>query len=169
MFIFHNSCNVPVSELLFQKEHQPCLTQRPCIFVLRSLRGYYIHFTEVQNRMSAFETKPNEANMGTAFNKAGFSPLVLCCMFNSTLDSDFDSAILQSEELQDKLFSVWFAGHCLFLFFCEPSPNAWKSRNASQLCAQCNMLGSIVMGLFFTKRPATWWKIKVLANTETRN
>lgn len=56
--------------------------------------------------MSAFETKPNEANMGASFNKAGFSPLVQCCMFNSSLDSDLYSVVLQSEDLQDKLFNV---------------------------------------------------------------
>lgn len=96
MFIFLNSSSVPVSELLFQKEQQPPLAQRTCIFMLRSLQGYYIHFTGVQNRMSAFETKPNEANMSCSSNKAEFSPLVQCCVFNSTLDSDFYSVVLQS-------------------------------------------------------------------------
>lgn len=100
------------------------------VFMLRSLRDCYIHFTGVQNKMSAFETKPSEANI--SFNKAGFGSLVQCCMFNSTLDSDFYSVVLQSEDLQDKLFSVWFAGHCSFLLFCEPSPNARKSRNTSE-------------------------------------
>lgn len=99
MFQFQNCCS---------KNFQPSLTQKTWtfIFMLRSLRGYYIHFTGVQNRMSAFETKPNEANMGSSFNKAEFSPLVQCCTFNGTLDSDFYSVVSQSEDLQDKLFSV---------------------------------------------------------------
>lgn len=74
--------------------------------MLGSLRVYYIHFTGVQNRMSAFETQPNEANMGCSSNKAEFNPLVQRCTFNSTLDSDLSSVVLQSEDLQDKLFSV---------------------------------------------------------------
>lgn len=49
--------------------------------------------------MSAFETKPNEPNTGCSSNKAEFSPLVQCCMVNSTLDSDFYSVVLQSEDL----------------------------------------------------------------------
>lgn len=56
--------------------------------------------------MSAFETQPNEANMGCSSNKAEFNPLVQRCTFNSTLNSDLSSVVLQSEDLQDKLFSV---------------------------------------------------------------
>lgn len=83
--------------------------------------------------MSAFETKPNEANTGSSFNKAEFSPLV--------------HNVVHSIVLWILIFTVLFAVtgpsgqviQCLIcrpLFvpfcFCESGPNARKS---SQPCA----------------------------------
>lgn len=95
-FLFHNSYTVPVSAMLFQKEQQLPLTQRTHVFMLKSFRGYCIHFTRVQNSTSALKTKPNEANMDCSCCKAEFSPMVQCCMLNSTLDSAFYGVLLQS-------------------------------------------------------------------------
>lgn len=97
-FFFHNSSTVPVSAMLFQEEQQLPLTQRTHISMLKSFRGYRTRFTRVQNRTSALKTKPNEANTDCSCCKAEFSPVVKCCMPNSTLDSDF-YGILQSEGL----------------------------------------------------------------------
>ena len=85
--------------MLFQKEQQPPLTQRTHIFMLKSFRGYCIHFTGVQNRTFALKTKPNEANTDCSCCKAELSPVMQCCMLNGTLDSYFYSVLLQSEGL----------------------------------------------------------------------
>lgn len=68
--------------------------------MLRNSRGYYTHFTGVQNRMSAFETKSNEANTGSSFNKAEFSPLV--------------HNVVHSRVLWILIFTVLFCSHRTF-------------------------------------------------------